>query len=169
MLIDRLLESAAISRLLGSLWSRLPEGARRGLIGLYPVPRFRAGTLCLVLDGEDRVLLLRHRFRGDRPWGLPGGWLEKGESPMRGMRRELREELGLDLDPADLELAWAAGRSGRSHIEVYFRTRVARVDPPPCPEFTDWDWFGVDDLPSGMHEDHRRIVRAIMRGGRPPA
>ena len=53
-----------------------------------------------VLSGRDRVLLVRRRnppLAGD--WSLPGGMLELGETLEQGVRRELREETGLLVEP----------------------------------------------------------------------
>ncbi|WP_245601789.1 NUDIX hydrolase [Hamadaea tsunoensis] len=68
-----------------------------------PTPR-RAGRVLLV-DAQERVLL----FQGFDPavpevrfWFTPGGGLEPGESPAEGAARELAEETGLRIDPADL-------------------------------------------------------------------
>jgi ADP-ribose pyrophosphatase YjhB (NUDIX family) len=53
------------------------------------------GVRCaLVRDGE--VLLVRHTY-GDRRWALPGGLMRRGEAPEVTARREMREELGLDI------------------------------------------------------------------------
>jgi 8-oxo-dGTP diphosphatase len=59
-----------------------------------------AGVGAVVLDAEQRVLLVR---RGQPPllgeWSLPGGALELGERLEDGIRREVREETGLDVEP----------------------------------------------------------------------
>ena len=62
-----------------------------------------AGVGAVVLDRELRVLLVR---RGKEPllgeWSLPGGALELGERLEDGVRREVREETGLDVEPEEI-------------------------------------------------------------------
>jgi ADP-ribose pyrophosphatase YjhB (NUDIX family) len=62
-----------------------------------------AGVGAVVLDSESRVLLVR---RGQEPllgeWSLPGGALELGERLEDGVRREVREETGLDVEPEEI-------------------------------------------------------------------
>ena len=60
-------------------------------------PPVRRAPRAVVLDARERVLLYRFVTPGGSTfWGLPGGGLEAGESWEDGMRRELREEIGLD-------------------------------------------------------------------------
>ncbi|HEX6495523.1 MAG TPA: NUDIX hydrolase [Acidobacteriaceae bacterium] len=62
-----------------------------------------AGVGAVVLDGDGRVLLVR---RGQQPllgeWSLPGGALELGERLEDGVRREVQEETGLDVEPEEI-------------------------------------------------------------------
>ena len=59
---------------------------------------------CLVLiDASGRVLAAKrppHKSLGDL-WEFPGGKIDPGESPEAALRRELREELALDVGPLD--------------------------------------------------------------------
>jgi 8-oxo-dGTP diphosphatase len=57
--------------------------------------RIREAARALILDPEDRVLLVRFEFPGGTRWALPGGGLEPGETPLDAIRRELIEEVGL--------------------------------------------------------------------------
>jgi 8-oxo-dGTP pyrophosphatase MutT (NUDIX family) len=62
---------------------------------------YRQAARVILLDPEDRVLLIRFtvpRLAGNFTfWATPGGGLEDGETPIAGARRELQEELGMDI------------------------------------------------------------------------
>ncbi|HEU5263661.1 MAG TPA: NUDIX domain-containing protein, partial [Gaiellaceae bacterium] len=56
----------------------------------------------LVVDDARRVLLARRAYEPDAGlWDTPGGFLEEGEDPVVGLRRELLEETGLTIDVGD--------------------------------------------------------------------
>ena len=63
----------------------------------WRLARPRLTGCCMIgLDGEGRVLLVRHSY-GLRLWALPGGALRRGEDPARAAQREWREEIGCPL------------------------------------------------------------------------
>jgi 8-oxo-dGTP pyrophosphatase MutT (NUDIX family) len=60
--------------------------------------RLRPAVRALLVDPADRVLMVRWAFRdGGGVWGLPGGGVDPGETHAQALRRELLEEVGLDL------------------------------------------------------------------------
>jgi 8-oxo-dGTP diphosphatase len=63
-------------------------------------PRKRVGADVLIRDEHDRILLVDPRYKPD--WDLPGGMSEANEPPTETVRRELKEELGLDVHPGRL-------------------------------------------------------------------
>lgn len=70
----------------------------------FATPRVAAGAL--FFDNEGRVLLVHPTYKDT--WDIPGGYVERGESPAAACRRELAEELGLDRKPVRLlAVDWA--------------------------------------------------------------
>jgi ADP-ribose pyrophosphatase YjhB (NUDIX family) len=139
---------------LGHLWllkaySRLPVWLRRGVVR-WLGPSYTVGSVVLVEDG-DRVLLLKPSYR--RAWGMPGGLLQRGESPADGARREAREELGVEI--CLVGRATLVVDLGPRRIDFVHRARLA--DPsakpwPASPEVEAIDWFHRDALPDLLFE-----------------
>lgn len=78
------------------LYERDPEAWHRHLAeGNATQPRKRVGADALIRDDQDRILLVDPTYKPD--WDLPGGMAEANEPPHEAVRRELHEELGLDL------------------------------------------------------------------------
>ena len=57
--------------------------------------RIRSAARAIVLDPDDRILLVRFEFPDGKFWATPGGGIEPGETPEEAIRRELAEEAGL--------------------------------------------------------------------------
>lgn len=75
-----------------------------------PDKLLKIATACL-LDSDGRLLIVRKR--GTRMFMLPGGKIEHGEAPLDALKRELLEELGLELESSSL------------HPLGHFRSRAA--------------------------------------------
>ena len=63
-----------------------------------PPLRLREAARAVILDPGGRILLVRFEFPDRSVWACPGGGLEPGESHEAALRRELREEVGLELE-----------------------------------------------------------------------
>lgn len=67
-----------------------------GSLNLRPAAR------AILIDPDDRVLLVRFEFPDLDVWCAPGGGVDPGEDTVDGLRRELSEEVGLDLAEIDV-------------------------------------------------------------------
>jgi 8-oxo-dGTP diphosphatase len=116
---------------------------------VYASSKPTAGALC-VRDG--RLLLARRRaepFRGR--WDIPGGFLEEGEDPIAGLRRELKEETGLDVEPERFVGVWmdryGGDSTGTTTLNMYWTARVVGGEPQPADDVSELRWFDPDALP----------------------
>jgi ADP-ribose pyrophosphatase YjhB (NUDIX family) len=85
---DRLIRWFQASPLPRLIWF-----ARLGYLGL--TRPFRLGVRTIVVDGDDRVLLVRQSYRPG--WHLPGGGVQKWETASDAAIRETREEAGIAI------------------------------------------------------------------------
>ncbi|HEX5706339.1 MAG TPA: NUDIX hydrolase [Pyrinomonadaceae bacterium] len=128
-------------------------------------PRFTVTAGAVVEDERGRVLLLQHNFRKGSGWGIPGGFLAKGESPEEALRRELREEVGMELDCA--RLAFVRTHRRPQQVEVIFRCRAdsSALAVRESFEVTRAAWFARGEFPEELGDDQRRLIeRALARG-----
>jgi len=105
-----------------------------------------------VID-RHRVLLIR---RGSEPlkgeWSLPGGLLELGEELTSGVRRELREETGLEVEPLAIILPFdrivrEGSRVKYHYVIVDYLCRRKRGRLRPASDVVDARWVRRKDLP----------------------
>jgi ADP-ribose pyrophosphatase YjhB (NUDIX family) len=116
----------------------------------YANPKPTASALCVDRDG--RVLLARRAiepFFG--AWDLPGGFVEEDEHPLDALRRELREETGLEIEPLDYFGVWMDHYGGdstaQSTLNLVWTARVVQGRPAPADDVSELRWFAADELP----------------------
>ena len=151
-------------RLLGRLWRGAPKSLRRWSVWLAE-PRFMVTVGAVAVDARGRVLLLKHEFRTGSGWGIPGGFMEAGEQPLEALRRELREEIGVELDAAEIVRVRTLRRP--QQVEIHFRCRLrdATNAAPRSMEINSVGWFDAGELPAELSQDQRRIIRDALAGG----
>lgn len=119
-------------------------------------PRFTAGVVGVVMNREEKILLVEHVFHPQTPWGLPGGWLERGEAPILALQRELREETGIQVSIC-YPLLIETGYYYRTHLDIAFLCRAESDVSCLSSELLDYRWASLDDLPP-MLPFHRAAI-----------
>jgi 8-oxo-dGTP diphosphatase len=146
---------AVFQNLISKIWHSLPVRMRRWSMRLTHT-RFTVTAGAIIFNDRKEVLLLKHRFRAGSGWGLPGGFLERGEQPIDALRRELREEIGLEVE--DVEVFAARSFKKPKQVEVLFRARANANVKPLTMEVERAEWFSLDSLPEGLPRDQRVYV-----------
>jgi 8-oxo-dGTP diphosphatase len=112
------------------------------------LPTMFGTAAALFTNPAGQVLLVKPNYRDH--WLLPGGILEDGEAPHAGCRREVSEELGLDIEPGPLlALGWAAPEGAR---------------PKPILVFIFDGGVLADDVPIRLQESELDEYRFVAAG-----
>jgi ADP-ribose pyrophosphatase YjhB (NUDIX family) len=126
------------------------------------------GVRAVVLDGDDRVFLVKHSYVTG--WHLPGGGVEVGETFRDALRRELAEEGRIELagEPVLHGLFFNSQVSRRDHVAVYL-IRDFRQDrlPEPNREIIACGFFDLAALPAETTEGTRLRISEVLEGRAP--
>ena len=112
-------------------------------------------TRVLVVCGE-KVLVVRS-WHGSGQWSLPGGGLHRGEDPKVGAVRELREETGLVVQPAQLQhlISGTQNTRGLKYDYDCFVVEIEKEQPLRAQMFevAEAAWKSISELNTGNAGD----------------
>lgn len=136
---------------------RLLIGGVVGLAGLFGGRYGRVeGAHVLATDVNGRILVVKPTYSGE--WMLPGGRVERGETPHAAAVRETREETGLDVALGGLLLVDARHARDTSFI---FAGRVTGGElEPQLGEIAECGWLDRDEIARTSPGLHRLLAYA---------
>lgn len=133
------------------------------------LPKAIVSGAVILRDEHGRVLIEKPNYKDH--WLLPGGSVDSGEDARECARRELREELGLDLQVGRLlSVNWVPARAAEGApmgIHFVFDAGVLREAEMrehivlQRSELDDWDLVTRDELPMLGRWGHARAARAL--------
>jgi 8-oxo-dGTP pyrophosphatase MutT (NUDIX family) len=151
----------------------LPASLHRLALPLAHVLRHRwrrwrkapiAGVSVIVTNLSGDVLLLKHSY-GPDVWGLPGGGLGRGEDPLEAARREVREELGIELARIEPIGTLEEVLSGSPHTAHLFAATCDRQPRPDGREVVVARFFPSHSLPEPLGKTTRARIAAWRARG----
>jgi ADP-ribose pyrophosphatase YjhB (NUDIX family) len=147
------------NRLLGTLFRLAYPLARLWWRLWAPV---RIGVRAVVLDAEDKVLLVRHTY-GNEGWGFPGGAPKRREALADTARREVWEETGLSVHVERLHGVFDSFVEGKSdHVALFVcRASAAQQPAPSSPEIGATGFYSLMALPDGTSAGTRRRLAEL--------
>lgn len=131
----------------------------------FPDPKVAVVGL---IEAGDRVLLIRRAVDPARgQWALPGGYMDAGELPVAALRREVREEVGIDIDVGELLDIFPMVNSGGASLGIVLAYRARpfelAVDPTACDDVDEAAWFSPGELPPVLAFDSTQRLLASWR------
>jgi 8-oxo-dGTP diphosphatase len=116
--------------------------------------KFTAGVVGVLFDEQQRVLLVEHVFHPYAPWGLPGGWIDRNESPAEAVERELREELELEIEVGPILLV---DLDFGNHLDFAYLCRPVGQVGKLSLELLNYGWYDTEHLPR-LHKLHYQAI-----------
>ncbi|HKO24535.1 MAG TPA: NUDIX hydrolase [Chloroflexota bacterium] len=107
------------------------------------MPRRRASAV--LLQG-DRILMVRISYRGRTWWCLPGGTIERDETPEETIVRELREELNLRVVCRERLYEAPMPHEDGTDVGILVDALTNPLLPGVDPSVTVWAWHPFDDI-----------------------
>ncbi|MDR1689186.1 MAG: NUDIX domain-containing protein [Clostridiales bacterium] len=122
-------------------------------------------------EGSVKILLHRRQNTGyqDGKWDISGsGHVDEGETATEAVVRECKEELGITVNPDNLEFIHLSQRflTDRTYYDIYFIVKAyggepAIMEPDKC---SDLKWFNIDSLPHDIIECRREDILHYLNG-----
>jgi len=123
------------------------------------------GVRGVVVDGQGRVLLLRHTYTPG--WHFPGGGVEKGETAHHALLRELLEEAGIETTAAEIRLASIHANQAffpNDHVLIYRVETWRQVTPTQKGEIAEWGFYWPLSPPEGVTAGTKRRLDELFGG-----
>lgn len=139
----------------------------RSLVGQEKVIMIVAGAF--VFDKENRLLLQRRT--DNKSWGLPGGFMELGETVQETAKREVFEETGLRLGKLDLFGIYSGPEYDKtfpngdqvSMVQLLFTCNEYEGKlVSHNSESLDNGFFSLDQLPEDLFSDHQKFLHDLI-------
>ena len=134
----------------------------RALSAIFPV---------ILDEGGTKILMHRRENTGyqDGKWDIAAsGHVDEGETASQAVVRECKEEIGVDVNAADVEFIHLSHRLGkeRTYYDIYFLVRRYEGEPRimEALKCSGLAWFALDALPGEMIPCRRDVIEAWRCG-----
>ena len=106
----------------------------------------------VIVNDKNEVLLLKRAIEPHfGKWDLPGGFLENGEDPIAGLKREAKEELGVEVDPIELVSVnidkYGYIKGDFYTLNLFYRAKIVSGKIKLDAENSEYRWFAKEDIP----------------------
>ncbi len=122
---------------------------------------FSIGVRALVINENGQVLLVKHTYTD--AWYLPGGGVDKKEHLLDALARELKEEIGLQIQ-GRVELLGTYGSffEYKSDFVSVFIVKLFDMAPSQNAEIEKWAFFALDQIPESASAGTKKRVREYL-------
>ena len=146
-----------VKKIIKIIWEKLNPAMRLRIVRSTQ-KKFTVSVAAIVVNENGEILLLNHVLRSDLSWGIPGGFIANGEQPEAAVRREIREETGLELENIKLIRLRTINR----HIEILFSASPVGTARVQSLEINELGWFKVNEMPEKMSRIQKQMLEKVL-------
>ena len=125
-------------------------------------------TVTATIIKRGKVLLGKRSndpYRGY--WDLPGGFLDDGENPEKGLKREMKEELGVEIEIKKFIGIFMDRFKDQDDwynaLCLHYLVSIKKGDPKPLEEVSELQWFPLNNLPKRISFKSNRKVLNLFK------
>ena len=126
-------------------------------------PNFRVAVKAFIVNPNDELLIIKRRDNDvHKPgvWDIPGGRLELGENPFEGLKREAKEETGLDIEIMNpLRVHHFTRDDGQNITMLCFLCRPYSSEVKLSGEHTEYSWIPMEQAETKLHHAFHEEVK----------
>jgi 8-oxo-dGTP diphosphatase len=121
--------------------------------------KFIIGISGVVLNDNNEVLLLKHKFWPEGSWGLPSGYAERGETLEAALAREVLEETGYVIE-VEKSLQIVSGYKLRIEVS-YLGKIIGGKEKIDAGEILEARFFSLDQTPESLLDSHKLLLEQV--------
>lgn len=129
----------------------------------YKIPSVSVNA---IIEDKGKVLLVKRRkepFKGY--WSLPGGYVEYGESVEEALRREVKEEVGIDIEIDRLLNVYSDPfrHIAKHTIAIVYKASIVNGKISNNEEISDAKFFSKEEIPEILAFDHKKMIEDYLK------
>lgn len=146
------------------------DGSKRFICSVCAFTLYKnpAPTVSALFIKEENILLTKRAVDPQKGyWDLPGGFLEENEHPKEGLKREMKEELGVEIiigDLFDIVMDWYEFQGERiSTLNLYYFATMKNTDMRPDDDISEAKWFSLAHPPKNLSYKNNGIIISKLK------
>jgi len=131
--------------------------------------RLKLGCGALIINDKNQVLLIKRgpRAKSERGvWSRPGGGIEQGENPEEAVKREIKEELGIEIDILEpLDFIDHLSDDGQRWLALGYLARIRKGEPKIMEpgKIEEIRWFSLNEIPENLAIYTRQGIEKLKK------
>ncbi len=123
-------------------------------------------TASAIISKNGKILLGKRSVEPYKNlWDVPGGFLEYGELPEAGLKREIKEEVGVKIKIKKIVGIFmdTYGKNGDWTMNIYYECEIIAGTPRPDDDVSELKWFDKNKLPPLAFKNGEKAILAWLK------